>query len=30
VPVRIDIEPLSNGGIHQPESSPSGARQVSR
>jgi hypothetical protein len=30
VPVRIDIEPLSNGGIVQPESSPTGARQVSR
>jgi len=30
VPVRIDIEPLSNGGIRQPESSPTGARQVSR
>ncbi len=30
VPVRIDIEPLSNGGIRQPESSPTGARQVTR
>jgi ubiquinol-cytochrome c reductase cytochrome b subunit len=30
VPVRIDIEPLSNGGIREPESSPTGARQVSR
>jgi ubiquinol-cytochrome c reductase cytochrome b subunit len=30
VPVRIDIEPLNNGGIRQPESSPTGARQVSR
>jgi hypothetical protein len=30
VPVRIDIEPLTNGGIRQPESSPTGARQVSR
>jgi hypothetical protein len=30
VPDRIDIEPLSNGGIRQPESSPTGARQVSR
>ena len=30
VPVRIDIEPLSNGGIREPESSPTGVRQVSR
>ena len=30
VPTRIDIEPLSNGGVRQPESSPTGARQVSR
>jgi hypothetical protein len=30
VPTRIDIEPLSNGGIREPESSPTGARQVSR
>ena len=30
VPVRIDIEPLSNGGITEPESSPTGVRQVTR
>jgi ubiquinol-cytochrome c reductase cytochrome b subunit len=30
VPVRIDIEPLSNGGIRETESSPTGARQVTR
>ncbi len=30
VPVRIDIEPLSNGGTREPESSPTGVRQVSR
>jgi ubiquinol-cytochrome c reductase cytochrome b subunit len=30
VPVRIDIEPLNTSGIRQPESSPTGARQVSR
>jgi len=30
VPVRIDIEPLSNGGTREPESSPTGARQVTR
>jgi hypothetical protein len=30
VPVRIDIEPLNTGGIRQPDSSPTGARQVSR
>ena len=30
VPVRIDIEPLNNGGIREPASSPTGARQVSR
>jgi len=30
VPVRIDIEPLNTGGIQQPDSSPTGARQVSR
>jgi quinol---cytochrome-c reductase cytochrome b subunit len=30
VPVRIDIEPLSNGGIREQESSPTGVRQVSR
>ena len=30
VPVRIDIEPLSNGGIREPESSPTGVRQVTR
>src|SRR5580704_7762502 len=26
VPTRIDIEPLSNGGLHVPESSPTGVR----
>ena len=30
VPVRIDIEPLSNGGATVPESSPTGVRQVTR
>ena len=30
VPVRIDIEPLSNGGAREPESSPTGVRQVTR
>jgi ubiquinol-cytochrome c reductase cytochrome b subunit len=30
VPVRIDIEPLSNGGDRQPEPSPTGVRQVTR
>jgi hypothetical protein len=30
VPVRIDIEPLNTSGIRQPESSPTGVRQVSR
>jgi quinol---cytochrome-c reductase cytochrome b subunit len=30
VPVRIDIEPLGNGGIRQPEVSPTGVRQVTR
>jgi ubiquinol-cytochrome c reductase cytochrome b subunit len=30
VPTRIDIEPLSNGGAHVPESSPTGVRQVTR
>ncbi len=30
VPVRIDIEPLSNGGAIVPESSPTGVRQVTR
>ena len=30
VPVRIDIEPLSNGGTREPESSPTGVRQVTR
>jgi quinol---cytochrome-c reductase cytochrome b subunit len=30
VPVRIDIEPLSNGSIREPETSPTGVRQVSR
>jgi ubiquinol-cytochrome c reductase cytochrome b subunit len=30
VPVRIDIEPLSNGSTREPESSPTGVRQVSR
>src|SRR5215469_7764278 len=30
VPVRIDIEPLSNGGERQPEPSPTGVRQVTR
>jgi ubiquinol-cytochrome c reductase cytochrome b subunit len=30
VPVRIDVEPLSNGGIREPESSPTGVRQVTR
>ena len=30
VPVRIDIEPLNTGGVRQPESSPTGVRQVSR
>ncbi len=30
VPVRIDIEPLSNGDTREPESSPTGVRQVTR
>jgi ubiquinol-cytochrome c reductase cytochrome b subunit len=30
VPVRIDIEPLENGGDRQPEPSPTGVRQVTR
>jgi ubiquinol-cytochrome c reductase cytochrome b subunit len=30
VPARIDIEPLGNGGVRQPESSPTGVRQVTR
>ena len=30
VPVRIDIEPLGNGGARAPESSPTGVRQVTR
>ncbi len=30
VPVRIDIEPLGNGGPLMPESSPTGVRQVTR
>jgi ubiquinol-cytochrome c reductase cytochrome b subunit len=30
VPVRIDIEPLTNGGTPVPQSSPTGARQVTR
>ncbi|MBV8462316.1 MAG: ubiquinol-cytochrome c reductase cytochrome b subunit [Acidimicrobiales bacterium] len=30
VPVRIDIEPLENGGVRVPESSPTGVRQVTR
>jgi ubiquinol-cytochrome c reductase cytochrome b subunit len=30
VPTRIDIEPLGNGGVRQPESSPTGVRQVTR
>ncbi len=30
VPVRIDIEPLSNGDAREPESSPTGVRQVTR
>jgi ubiquinol-cytochrome c reductase cytochrome b subunit len=30
VPVRIDIEPLGNGEIRQPEVSPTGVRQVTR
>jgi ubiquinol-cytochrome c reductase cytochrome b subunit len=30
VPVRIDIEPLSNGATREPESSPTGVRQVTR
>ncbi|HEY1444894.1 MAG TPA: cytochrome bc complex cytochrome b subunit [Acidimicrobiales bacterium] len=30
VPVRIDIEPLENGGERQPEPSPTGVRQVTR
>jgi ubiquinol-cytochrome c reductase cytochrome b subunit len=30
VPVRIDIEPLENGGERQPETSPTGVRQVTR
>jgi ubiquinol-cytochrome c reductase cytochrome b subunit len=30
VPVRIDIEPLSNGSTREPASSPTGVRQVSR
>ncbi len=30
VPVRIDIEPLGNGGTREPESSPTGVRQVTR
>jgi ubiquinol-cytochrome c reductase cytochrome b subunit len=30
VPDRIDIEPLGNGDLRQPESSPTGVRQVTR
>jgi ubiquinol-cytochrome c reductase cytochrome b subunit len=30
VPDRIDIEPLENGGLRQPQSSPTGVRQVTR
>ena len=30
VPVRIDIEPLENDGERQPETSPTGVRQVTR
>jgi ubiquinol-cytochrome c reductase cytochrome b subunit len=30
VPVRIDIEPLANGGVQEPEPSPTGVRQVTR
>jgi hypothetical protein len=30
VPVRIDIEPLSNGDAREQESSPTGVRQVTR
>jgi ubiquinol-cytochrome c reductase cytochrome b subunit len=30
VPVRIDIEPLENGGMTVPERSPTGVRQVTR
>jgi len=30
VPVRIDIEPLNDDGAREPESSPTGVRQVSR
>jgi hypothetical protein len=30
VPERIDIEPLSNGGVREPASSPTGVRQVTR
>jgi hypothetical protein len=30
VPVRIDIEPLNDGGTREPESSPTGVRQVTR
>jgi hypothetical protein len=30
VPVRIDIEPLENGGERPPEPSPTGVRQVTR
>jgi len=30
VPVRIDIEPLSNGSTREPASSPTGVRRVSR
>ncbi len=30
VPARIDIEPLNGGGPRQPESSPTGVRQVTR
>jgi len=30
VPLRIDIEPLGNGGTQEPKSSPTGVRQVTR
>jgi hypothetical protein len=30
VPARIDVEPLGNGDLRQPESSPTGVRQVTR
>jgi hypothetical protein len=30
VPVRIDLEPLENGGEGPPEPSPTGVRQVTR